>query len=66
VLDIAQTALQGTLFLPATYLPVVSHFVVLFVAAATIRNTLAQKILATYFPLAGFVWGFVWTAGAIG
>ena len=66
VLDIVQTAVHGALFQPATYLLVVSHFVVLAVAAATIRNTLAQKIIATYFPLAVFVWGFVWTAGAMG
>jgi hypothetical protein len=66
VLDIAQTALHSALFEPATYLPVVSHFVALALLAAAVRNTLAQRIIATYFPAALFFWGFVWTAGAMG
>ena len=65
-LDIVQTALHGALLQPASYLPVVSHFVVLALVAAAIRNTLAQKLIATYFPAAIFFWGFVWTAGAMG
>jgi hypothetical protein len=64
-LDITQTALHGALFMPVSYLPVVLHFVVLALVATAIRNTLAQKVIATYFPLATFLWGFVWTAGAM-
>jgi len=66
VLDIVQTALHGALFTPVYYLPFVLHFVALALAAAVIRNALAQKIIATYFPLTTFFWGFVWTAAAMG
>lgn len=41
LLDIAQTAAHGSLLQPPSYLPIVSHFVVVGLAAAAIRNTLA-------------------------
>ena len=65
-LDMLQTALHGALFTPVIYVPVVLHFVVLALVATAIRNKLAQKVIATYFPVATFSWGFIWTAGAMG
>lgn len=61
--DIAQTAAHGALFQPPSYLPTVLHFVVVGLVAAFIQNKLVQKVIATYLPVAIFLWGFVWTAG---
>jgi hypothetical protein len=63
-LDVAQTALHGSLFEPPTYVPFMAHYAAVVLAAIFIGNRLFQNIVAVYLPVVLIPWGFQWTLGA--
>ena len=65
LLDVLQSAMHGAIFTPWYYLPYIAHYAALAVIAVYVRNRVFQSVVAVYFPMSMFFWGFVWTSGLL-
>lgn len=59
LMDIAQTAVRGDLFTPPTYLPFVSHYVIVASLALFIDKPMFHRIMAWYLLASTLTWSFV-------
>jgi len=57
--DIAQTATRGDLFTPWTYLPFVSHYIVVSLVAIFVNKPAFHRWMAWYLLLSTVTWSFV-------
>ena len=58
-MDIAQTAVRGDLFNPPSYLPFVSHYVVVAALALFVDKPLFHRVMAWYLLLTTIGWSFI-------